>query len=111
MIVVSPTDRWLTAAFKECSSSLAVASPYVGAYLNQALRNLRKDISVTLLTRTRLADFATNASDLEAVYQVAKRSGGVFSLSLLHAKVYIIDQRKALVTSANATFSGMHRNR
>src|SRR5438874_1049002 len=33
------------------------------------------------------------------------------SLSSLHAKVYAVDGRRALVTSANATFSGMHRNR
>lgn len=98
-------------ALLDCSSSLVVASPYVGAYFSDAAASLRESISVTLLTRTLIADFASYASDLEAVYQLAKRSGGVFSLSSLHAKVYIIDQNKALVTSANATFSGMHRNR
>jgi hypothetical protein len=111
MIVISPTDRWMKAALLDCSASLVVSSPYVGAYFSEAVANLRESISITLLTRTLITDFASYASDLEAVYQLAKRSGGVFSLSSLHAKVYIVDQSKALITSANATFSGMHRNR
>jgi phosphatidylserine/phosphatidylglycerophosphate/cardiolipin synthase-like enzyme len=40
-----------------------------------------------------------------------QRAQGVLSLSSPHAKVFVIDDRRALVTSANATFSGMHRNR
>lgn len=111
MIVISPTDRWMKAALLDCAASLVVSSPYVGAYFTASVANLRESVSVTLLTRTLITDFASHASDLEAVYQLAKRSGGVFSLSSLHAKVYIVDQRKALITSANATFSGMHRNR
>ena len=42
---------------------------------------------------------------------IAQRTGGILSLSSLHAKVYIVGTDRALVTSANATFSGMHRNR
>lgn len=111
MIVISPTDRWMKAALLDCSASLVVSSPYVGAYFAATVANLSESVSVSLLTRTLITDFASYASDLEAVYQLAKRSGGVFSLSSLHAKVYIVDQSKALITSANATFSGMHRNR
>jgi hypothetical protein len=111
MIVVSPTDRWLKAALGNCSHSLAVSSPYVGDYLRDAVSNLDGKISVTILTRTLLTDFASNASDLRALRALAARTGGILSLSSLHAKVYIIDRRCALITSANATFSGMHRNR
>ena len=72
---------------------------------------LVESVSVTILTRTLLTDFASGASDLEAVCTLAQRSGGILSLSSLHAKVYVVDERRALVTSANATFSGMYRNR
>lgn len=111
MIVVSPTDRWLKSALENCSSSLVVSSPYVGRYLDSAVSQLSADVAVTLLTRTLLGDFASNASDLDALHDLAERVGGILSLSSLHAKVYVIDRKRALVTSANATFSGMHRNR
>ena len=93
MFVVSPTDRWLNAELRNCSASVTVASPYVGMYLGDVVKKLKLDISVTLLTRTLITDFASQASDLEAVYELAKRSGGIFSLSSLHAKVYIVDER------------------
>ena len=56
-------------------------------------------------------DFASKASDLKALRALAERAGGILSLSSLHAKVYLIDNKRALITSANATHSGMHRNR
>ena len=56
-------------------------------------------------------DFASKASNLEALRALAERTGGILSLSSLHAKVYVIDNKRALITSANATYSGMYRNR
>ncbi len=111
MIVVSPTDRWLKGQLESCSSSLAVSSPYVGKYLNDAVSQVGPNVAVTLLTRTLLGDFASNASDLDALHALAGRIGGILSLSSLHAKVYVVDKKSALITSANATFSGMYRNR
>jgi phosphatidylserine/phosphatidylglycerophosphate/cardiolipin synthase-like enzyme len=111
MIVVTPTDKWLKTTLTECNKSFSVSSPYVGTYLREVVSKLDGDISVTLLTRTILADFASNASDLGAVRALASRTGGILSLSSLHAKVYVIDSKHGLITSANATFSGMYRNR
>jgi len=111
MIVVSPTDDWLKKALRDCSTSFATSSPYVGDYFREAVSKLEKNVSVTLLTRTLLTDFASNASNLDAVRGVAARAGGILSLSSLHAKVYAVDNKHALITSANATFSGMVRNR
>ncbi len=111
LIVSSPTDKWFKEAIRTCKESLTVASPFVGDYLPSALAAIDRPIECTLLTRTLLADFASGSSDFEAVVKVARRFGGVLSLSSLHAKVYVVDRSKALVTSANATFSGMYRNR
>lgn len=63
-----------------------------------------------LITRTDLRDFAKGSSNLDAVCDNAKLGASVRSLPRLHAKVYIIDECSALVTSANATHSGMRRN-
>jgi len=111
MIVISPTHDWLMRGLEECTESLSISSPYVGSYLAKAVSQLNRNVSVTLLTRTTLADFASNASDLDAVRAIAKRAGSVLSLSSLHAKVYVVSKTRALITSANSTFSGMYRNR
>lgn len=111
MVVTSPTDRWMRDNLGECIETLTLASPYVGMYLPRLVGSLNSSVTVTLLTRTLLSDFASGSSDLNAVIDIASRCGGVLSLSSLHAKAYVIDERIALVTSANATFSGMHLNR
>jgi hypothetical protein len=67
-------------------------------------------VKIVLLTRTLITDFASGASDLDAVITLASRGVTVLSLANLHAKVYVVDKKRALVTSANATFSGMSRN-
>lgn len=110
MIIISPTDRWIRKALGECRSVLRVASPFVGGYLRDRIEELPANVQVTLLTRTLLSDFASRASDLDAVCAIAAKASQVLSLNSLHAKVYIIDERQALITSANATFSGMYRN-
>jgi hypothetical protein len=111
MIVISPTHNWLIRALEECTDSLSVSSPYVGSYLSKTVSQLDTGVALTLLTRTTLADFASHASDLDAVRALASRAGGILSLSSLHAKVYVVGKKRALITSANSTFSGMHRNR
>lgn len=110
VIVISPTDRWIRDAFASSRKTIRISSPYVGGYLRDRVMEVPDEISVALLTRTLIADFASKASDFNAVCSIAARTGGILSLNSLHAKVYIVDGRRALITSANATYSGMHRN-
>jgi hypothetical protein len=108
--ITTPTREWLAHGLRECSFRFLVASPYVGTYLPAAVAKLSAKVSTTLLTRTDLWDFAVGASDIEAVCMMARRGGKILSMAGLHAKVYVVDNRCALVTSANATKSGMECN-
>jgi hypothetical protein len=49
-------------------------------------------------------------SNIEAICTLARTGTVVMGLSGLHAKVYVIDETCALVTSANATEGGLRRN-
>jgi hypothetical protein len=89
---------------------LVVASPYVGSTFPKLLLSKPRSVSSVLITRTTLRDFAAGSSDLEAVCQTAKLGTKVRSLPRLHAKVFVFDGIRALVTSANATPSGFYRN-
>lgn len=108
--VTTPTCEWLESEIAGCKEKFLVASPYVGSYLPSLAKQLSKKVRQVLVTRTDLRDFAKGASDIDAVCDVARLGMEVKSLPRLHAKVYIIDNRSALVTSANATPSGMRRN-
>lgn len=110
-IVTTPTFEWLAENIKTCRSRLVIGSPYINGGLKQVMNLINEDVPRTLVTRTDLRDFAVGASNLLTLCSLSREGVDVRTLSDIHAKVYVVDDSVALVTSANATFSGLHRNR
>ena len=109
-IVTTPTRDWLAKRARACTARMLVGSPYVNDAIIDLTEMVSKEVSQTLVTRTDLRDFAVGASNLDTLCTLVEEGVAVHSLSDLHAKMYIFDDSSALVTSANATVSGMWRN-
>ncbi len=109
-IVTTPTMDVLCELAQACTSRMLVGSPYVNNGLFKFADMVPDEVSKTLVTRTDLYDFAHGSSSLETLCTLAERGVVIRSLRRLHAKMYIFDDAAALVTSANATTSGMWRN-
>lgn len=109
-IVTTPTVDWLSQHAQACQSRMIIASPYVNDGILPFARSIGESVSRTFITRTDLRDFALGSSNLNTLCSLAEEGFTIRSFSDLHAKVYIFDDSSALVTSANATFSGMNRN-
>ena len=110
-VVTTPTFEWLEDKLKACRNSLIIGSPYVNGGLGQLMSLVKKDLPRTLVTRTDLRDFAVGASNLATICSLSEEGVDVRTLSDIHAKVYVVDESMALVTSANATYSGLYRSR
>lgn len=108
-VIITPTFGWLAEFATSCKSQMLISSPYVNGGIINLTDRVSKDVPRTLITRTDLRDFALGASSLDTLCTLAQDGVTIKSLSNLHAKMYIFDN-SALVTSANATFSGLHRN-
>ena len=109
-IVTTPTFDWLAESAASCKTRLLVASPFVNEGITGLTDLVPSGVAQTLFTRTDLRDFALGSSNLNSLCKLAEGGVSIHSLEGLHAKVYIFDDTSALVTSANATFSGMYRN-
>ena len=109
-IVTTPTFDWVAENARACRSQMLVASPYVNSRVIGITNLAPAGVTCRLVTRTDLRDFAAGSSSLEALCTLARNGVVVSSLGNLHAKMYIFDDVCALMTSANATNSGMHRN-
>ena len=109
-IVTTPTFAWLAEYAKSCNSRMLIGSPYVNDGIICLTNLVPKSVSRTLVTRTDLRDFAVGASNLDTLCTLAQDGVEICSLSNLHAKIYIFDNTSALITSANATFSGLYHN-
>ncbi|MBI4460442.1 MAG: hypothetical protein HY648_10345, partial [Acidobacteria bacterium] len=75
-------------------------------------RGLQKEIQVVLVTDVRPESALSGATDLEALVDLGKNLPGfaLTHLPSLHAKVYVADQKMAVVTSANLTDPGLSGN-
>lgn len=109
-IVTTPTYDWLADCAKACKSQALISSPYVNGGILGLTSLIPEKVSRTLITRTDLRDFAVGASNLDTLCTLAEGGMSIRTLSRLHAKVYIFDDSTALITSANATYSGLNRN-
>lgn len=110
-IVPTPTFDWLDRQLQGCTTRFLVASPFVGSILTDMTAGLAANVEKRLVTRTDVRYFAAGASSAKALCDMAANSVSVNRLAGLHAKVYVVDDKSALVTSANATYPGLKSNR
>jgi len=87
------------------------ASPFVkNNVTGMVIKNRPEDAQISLLTSYKLTNFYRGSSDLQALSDCIKNNIEVKSHSRLHAKTYIFDSQRAIVTSANLTLGGWQNN-
>lgn len=66
-------------------------------------------LPMQLITNINLQSFHRKSSDLGAIERFIN-NGSVYNCTTLHAKIYIFDNKKCIITSSNLTTSGFRRN-
>ncbi len=94
---------------KSATSSIRIITAYCKTssliYLNGCINNEIKD--KRLLIRFRMDDILTGSTDFSVVEYGMKAGWQVYIRFDLHAKTYIVDNKRGLVGSANLTNSGL----
>lgn len=76
--------------------------------LRWVANNIGEDTNVKVIARWQLNDLIAGASDISA-YNFAKENNWDFAINTnMHFKIYLIDENKLYVGSANLTNSGFH---
>ncbi|MFZ2656912.1 MAG: phospholipase D family protein [Victivallales bacterium] len=97
-------------AFKNTRNSLKIITPFI--QLDTITRLLgKKKPQIQLITRFNLNDFYSGVSSLAALeYLLNKKGASIQGIKRLHSKVYIFDNNKAFLTSANLTGAALNGN-
>ena len=84
--------------------SAVIVAPFItdGAFA-RLLEVCPSEAELLVVTRWRASDVAAGVSDTRIMDRIAERSGHLLLHPRLHAKIYVADQRCALVGSANVT--------
>jgi len=93
------------------SEEQLLASPFIKANVAQMiLANKPPEAKIFLLTSYKLTNFYRNSSDLIALKYFIEGRIEVRNFPALHAKTYIFDSERAVITSANLTLGGLQSN-
>lgn len=102
-------DTEFTDALRRDSGTLRMVCPFIKARALERILTPRPD-DLEVITRFNLADFASGASDIDALGLLLDVGGAVRGLKGLHAKLYIFGTSRAIITSANLTGAGLSAN-
>lgn len=95
----------------ETNKNIRLCAPFVKeGIINDIYRNKKQNVDVEIISNFNMANFYKGSSDIEAFKIILENGGKVFNFQLLHAKIYIFDERYTLITSSNLTRSGFDKN-
>ncbi len=105
--------------FRQAEAEIVIVSPFLGREpvdtLREAICRQRRSeqIRIRCVVNCSSDHLLDGSVDSEAMALLAQDcpQADIFHLGGLHAKVYIADQKAALITSANFTWNGWRRNR
>ncbi|OFV91515.1 MAG: hypothetical protein A3H28_06980 [Acidobacteria bacterium RIFCSPLOWO2_02_FULL_61_28] len=117
-LVKSPWTETFVRLLSEVRENLLLVSPFVKESQTSVIlsclqsRGLQNEVQVVLITDVRPESALSGATDLEALVELGKNlpGFGLIHLPSLHAKVYVADQKMAVVTSGNLTNPGVNGN-
>lgn len=99
--------------FKMCADAqqnIMLCAPFVKREIVDDIFSVTADrgLSMQLITNINLQSFYRRVSDLDAIEEFLN-NGSVYNCTTLHAKLYIFDNKRCIITSANLTTSGLKK--
>ena len=90
---------------------IVIVSPYLNyGAIKKLLSYVSKDVKITIITRITRQDLVMGLTDPEAITYILDRCKDVWNDPKLHAKVLLIDDRFAIISSLNITDKGLTKN-
>ncbi len=113
--LISPFETEFRNFLKQAEHEIVLSSPYIndgGASILINSSENSKNKSIHILTNLSVKNIVDNVTQPLALIKISDAFGNstISSLAKLHAKVYIIDEKMAVISSANLTYGGLKSN-
>ena len=114
----SPWDEEFDLLIKQACTRLVISSPYIGMNPCKRIIDIKKEcdaletFSILLLTDLSRNTILSGATDVSAICNLSEifQQTEIKFLPSIHAKIYVADDKLAVITSANMTSAGLFRN-
>lgn len=109
-LVDSGWDKLLTDNLRAEHSSLRIVCPFIKHSAARRLIASGRPQPLQVITRFDLRDIANGVSDVSALRLLLENGAQIRGVKNLHAKLYLLGDTRAIVTSANLTEAALLRN-
>lgn len=110
-IIKTPTQDIFYNNIINAKNNITLCSPFIKEnIINDIIKLKSKSCNLSVITSSNIASFVRKASDIEAIENLISLNYKVYNFQNLHAKIYLFDNQKTIITSANLTYSGLNRN-
>lgn len=110
-IINKPIDDKFYNLVADSKSKIRLCAPYVKEQIvNNIYDHKRENVKLDIVSNFNIANFYKHSSDIEAFKTIIKQQNRVFNCQVLHAKIYIFDDKYSIITSSNLTTSGFKKN-
>lgn len=90
---------------------IRLCAPYIKESIINKIYDIKKpDTKIDIISNFSLPNFYNGSSDIEAFKRPIESNDKVYNCQTLHAKIYIFDDKYAIITSSNLTPSGFRGN-
>jgi hypothetical protein len=110
-VLTTPWKNEFLELVSNSNTSIKITSPYVKENICSEIFKAKSETSkLELITTFKLMNVYTGSLDLSALELIISNNGVVKNHSKLHSKIYLFDDKKAVITSGNLTTGGLLRN-
>ncbi len=110
-ILTTPWKNELLELVASSEQSIKITSPFVKENICRELIGVKKPTTeIELLTSFKLPSIYSGSLDLLALELIMSNNGKVKNFPKLHSKIYLFDEKQAVITSGNLTNGGLIRN-
>lgn len=100
-----------TDEFRKIKRRLNIITPFLSfPAIERMLGEVNDTVEISLITRFKREDFINGVSNLEALKLLLSKEAKIYAIKDLHTKLYLFDEKSAIIGSANLTGRGLLDN-
>lgn len=110
-IVKNPWDKKLYQLVSQSQKNIKISSPYISKQIcKNIFQSKNAQTKIQLITDFKINNLINNSLDIQALEEFIANNSLIKSYPSLHAKIYIFDDEKFVISSSNLTFGGLVKN-
>jgi hypothetical protein len=110
-IISEPINDRFYNLVSDSKTQIRLCAPYVKEeVVNNIYSNKRRNVKIDFISNFSIPNFYKRSSDIESFKTIKEYKDEVYNCQMLHAKIYIFDDKHSIITSANLTTGGFRKN-